>query len=246
MVARSKLVLGLLLIPACIGSSDTETFTNSGTLCFQSLDDGRVAVVVRFPTCLSSSCDEATLAECQVVEDDGTIRVESRAEVEREGGECTDDCGSLTASCTSEPLAPGSYSVKYGSDSASLSLPAEDAILFSDGSDRYSQHSAADVVERARRSNALIYPIAIGKNRPALLAELAVLTGGRSFLLRDPRDLQATLSTIARELRNQYLIGYTPVDPIVRGEREWRSIRVTLANPRPGVRVRARDGYTTE
>ena len=119
-------------------------------------------------------------------------------------------------------------------------------ILFSDGSDRYSQHSAADVVERARRSNALIYPIAIGKNRPALLAELAVLTGGRSFLLRDPRDLQATLSTIARELRNQYLIGYTPVDPIVRGEREWRSIRVTLANPRPGVRVRARDGYTTE
>jgi hypothetical protein len=134
MVARSKLVLGLLLIPACIGSGDTTTFTNSGTLCFQSLEDGRVEVLVRFPTCLSSSCDKATLAECQVVEDGGTIRVESRAEVESEGGECTDDCGALTANCTSAPLAPGSYSVKYGSDSASLSLPAEDTILFSDGS----------------------------------------------------------------------------------------------------------------
>jgi Ca-activated chloride channel family protein len=119
-------------------------------------------------------------------------------------------------------------------------------VLFSDGTDRYSEHSAAEVVERARRSNALIYPIAFGKTRPAFLAELAVLTGGRSFLLRDARELEATLATIARELRYQYLIGYTPAVPIVRGEREWRSIRVTLKNPAAGVRVRARDGYQTE
>ena len=119
-------------------------------------------------------------------------------------------------------------------------------IVFSDGADRYSEHSAAEVLERARRSNALIYPIAFGKTRPALLAELAVLTGGRSFLLRDARELEKTLATIARELRYQYLLGYTPSDPIVRGEREWRSITVTLKNPRAGVRVRARDGYATE
>jgi Ca-activated chloride channel family protein len=119
-------------------------------------------------------------------------------------------------------------------------------IVFSDGTDRYSRNSAADVVERARRSNALIYPIAFGKTRPPLLAELAVLTGGRSFLLRDPKELETTLATIARELRYQYLLGYTPSDPILRGEREWRSIRVTLKNARPGLRVRARDGYQTE
>jgi Ca-activated chloride channel family protein len=119
-------------------------------------------------------------------------------------------------------------------------------VVFSDGSDRYSEHSSADVLARARRSNALVYPIAIGRTRPPLLAELAVLTGGRSFLLRDARQLQQTLATIARELRYQYLIGYTPADPIVRGEPEWRSIRVTLRNARPGVRVRARDGYSPE
>jgi len=119
-------------------------------------------------------------------------------------------------------------------------------ILFSDGTDRYSRHTAAQVIERARRSNALIYPIAFGKTRPALLAELAVLTGGRSFLLRDARELDKTLSTIARELRSQYLLGYTPSEPIVRGDREWRSIRVLLENPSPTLRVRARDGYQTE
>jgi len=98
-------------------------------------------------------------------------------------------------------------------------------------------------VERARRSNALIYPIAFGKARPALLAELAVITGGRSFQLRDARELEKTLEAIARELRYQYLIGYTPSVPIEPGTREWRSIRVTVK--KPGLRIRARDGYTT-
>ena len=119
-------------------------------------------------------------------------------------------------------------------------------IVFSDGADRYSEHSASDVLNRARRSPALVYPIAFGKTRPPLLAELAVLTGGRSFLLKDSRELERTLAMIARELRYQYLIGYAPARPIVAGDREWRSIRVTLKSGRAGVRVRARDGYTTE
>ncbi len=115
-------------------------------------------------------------------------------------------------------------------------------VVFSDGADRYSKATAADVIDRARRSNALIYPIAFGRERPSLLAELAVITGGRSFLLRDAKELERTLATIARELRYQYLIGYAPLDPID-GPSEWRSIRVVVK--KPGVRVRARDGYTT-
>jgi len=118
-------------------------------------------------------------------------------------------------------------------------------VVFSDGTDRYSRATEAQVIERARRSNALIYPIAFGKTRPALLAELAVLTGGRSFLLRDPKELEKTLQTIARELRYQYLLGYAPATPIDKGNNEWRAIRVVVKN-KPGARVRARDGYTTE
>lgn len=116
-------------------------------------------------------------------------------------------------------------------------------VVFSDGADRYSRATAAQVVERARRSNALVYPIAFGRERPALLAELAVITGGRSFQLRDARELERTLETIARELRYQYLIGYTPLKPIEPDIHEWRSIRVTVK--KPGLRIRARDGYTT-
>ena len=117
-------------------------------------------------------------------------------------------------------------------------------VLFSDGVDRYSTKSSSDVLERARRSSALVYPIAVGRTRPPLLAELAVLTGGRSFLLRDIKDLEKTLADIARELRYQYLLGYAPGDSIKPGTREWRSIRVVMK--RPGLRVRARDGYMTE
>jgi len=119
-------------------------------------------------------------------------------------------------------------------------------VVFSDGTDRYSQASAAEMLERARRSNALIYPIAFGKQRPPLLADLASVTGGRSFFLKDARELDATLAAIARELRFQYLLGYAPAKAIEPGHHEWRSIRVSLRRASAGVRVRARDGYTTD
>src|SRR5258705_2912959 len=119
-------------------------------------------------------------------------------------------------------------------------------VLFSDGNDRYSHATEADVIARARRSNALIYPITIGKQRPAFLAELAVLTGGRSFLLKDATELEKTLATIARELRYQYLLGYAPLEPIQEGAHEWRSIRVTLTRHHTALRLRARDGYITD
>jgi hypothetical protein len=51
----------------------------------------------------------------------------------------------------------------------------------------------------------------------------------------------AALRAIARELHEQYLLGYTPSRPVVPGTDEWRSIGVTVT--RPGLQVRARDGY---
>jgi Ca-activated chloride channel family protein len=114
-------------------------------------------------------------------------------------------------------------------------------VLLSDGDDRFSKATAADVLTRARRTDVLIYPVALGRTRPPLFAELASLTGGRSFHVREPKQLVETVRGIARELRHQYLLGYTPARPIVSGQEEWRSIAVTVK--RPGVRVRARDGY---
>src|SRR3954469_10700582 len=49
-------------------------------------------------------------------------------------------------------------------------------VVFSDGTDRYSRATVGEVLDRGRRSNALIYPIAFGKQRPPILAELAAAT----------------------------------------------------------------------
>ena len=113
-------------------------------------------------------------------------------------------------------------------------------VVLSDGSDRYSDTSAAALVEKVRRRDVLVYPVAIGSERPAVFAELATASGGRSFFQTDPRELSATLTSIANDLRSQYLLGYTPARPVA-AEPSWHSIEVVVN--RPGVRVRARDGY---
>jgi Ca-activated chloride channel family protein len=113
-------------------------------------------------------------------------------------------------------------------------------VVLSDGTDRYSDTSATDLVERARRRDVLVYPIALGPSRPPIFAELAAATGGRSFHAQEPRELSADVTAIAQELRFQYLLGYVPSRPATPGA-AWHTIEVTVN--RPDARVRARDGY---
>jgi Ca-activated chloride channel homolog len=111
-------------------------------------------------------------------------------------------------------------------------------ILISDGTDRYSETRAADVLERVRRKDVLIYPVALGRAREAVFTEMATVTGGRSFQVASIAALPGALSSIADELRFQYLLGYAP--PPGRGP-GWRSIQVRMT--RANLRVRAREGY---
>jgi Ca-activated chloride channel family protein len=113
-------------------------------------------------------------------------------------------------------------------------------VLLSDGTDRYSDTKAADLVDRARKYDVLIYPVAVGATRPPVFAELAAATGGRSFFVHDPAALITTMKQIAKELRFQYLLGYVPSRERT-GEPSWHGIDVSVA--RPDVRVRAREGY---
>ena len=115
-------------------------------------------------------------------------------------------------------------------------------VIISDGDDRYSETPRDAVIDRARRANVLIYPVAFGKTQPALFADLATVSGGRSFHVRDARRLDETLRTIAAELQQQYLLGYSPGRPFVEASRnEWR--RITVRVKKPGLAVRAREGY---
>jgi Ca-activated chloride channel family protein len=116
-------------------------------------------------------------------------------------------------------------------------------VLFSDSNDRYSRADASTVLDHARGADVMVYPVGLGRERSALFAELAVLTGGRSFQVqaRDRDEVTAAARTIARELRTQYLIGYSPSRPRTEGVGDWRSIKVEVRAP--GARIRARDGY---
>jgi Ca-activated chloride channel family protein len=111
-------------------------------------------------------------------------------------------------------------------------------ILISDLSDRYSESTATNMVEEARRHDVLVYPVSLRRTSPPVFVELASVSGGRSIAVADLRNLNASLSSIATELRRQYLLGYVPSAD---GAPGWRSI--TARVNRPGLRVRARDGY---
>lgn len=112
-------------------------------------------------------------------------------------------------------------------------------LIISDGVDRDSEIDATTLIGYARKSDVLVYPIAIGKERVPELAELAAVTGGRSIAVRDPKQLEPALAGLANELRMQYLLGYVPSR--ADASPGWHSIEVAVN--RPGVRVRAREGY---
>lgn len=115
-------------------------------------------------------------------------------------------------------------------------------ILVTDGDDRYSASTAAEMVLNARRHDVLVFPVSLRRTSPPVLVELANVTGARAGAVPGPDALPAALSSIARELRQQYLLGYAPAAPGSQtGAGAWRAISVRVT--RPGLRVRAREGY---
>lgn len=112
-------------------------------------------------------------------------------------------------------------------------------VLITDGVDRYSKTTADAVIEGAQRKDVLVYPVVTGRTHSMIFGEMARVTGGRAVTVTSAQALPAALTSIARELRHQYLIGYAPSGE--GGRSGWRSIGVTVK--RPEWRVRARDGY---
>jgi Ca-activated chloride channel family protein len=115
-------------------------------------------------------------------------------------------------------------------------------VVLSDGQDRGSRATAAQVVDRAHRTPVLIYPVSISRRNSSLLAQMAAFTGGRAFWLREPDQLGEAFSAIAQELRQQYLLGYRPpASSSASAASAWR--RITVETPGRSLRVRARPGY---
>lgn len=120
-------------------------------------------------------------------------------------------------------------------------------VVVTDGEDNSSIEPPKRLVEAAQHINAIIYAIGLlGSEEPegarrahAELDELTRATGGRSWFPADISEIQRITPEIAHEIRNQYVLGYTPTNTAEDGT--YRKIRVDVDIP--GVTARTREGY---
>jgi VWFA-related protein len=113
-------------------------------------------------------------------------------------------------------------------------------VLFTDGEDRDDETSRRDALEAVRRSDALVYAVAVGKRDPTLLEEFASASGGRVIRASDDRASVQASAAIAADLQHQYLLGVPPAD----GPPGWHVLSVTVDVPQAV--LRARQGYVLE
>jgi len=134
-------------------------------------------------------------------------------------------------------------------------------VLISDGDDNLSNHTRAEAIEMAQRTNVVIYTIStstqwiqLSQTDPRkaadrkmhltegdeILKNLAEETGGRAFFPYHIDDLNQSFQDIGDELRNQYTITYSPSNFVANGR--YHKIRIEIPNHN-GYQVRARRGY---
>lgn len=120
-------------------------------------------------------------------------------------------------------------------------------ILISDGGDNASRRTFDDVINRARRTTALIFSVAIidsfsTETNLKALKELAVATGGEVWTPRRVADVESAFAEIAEDIRTGYTLGYTSTNTTRDGG--YRRIRVAVRDSRgKKLSVRTRAGY---
>jgi len=136
-------------------------------------------------------------------------------------------------------------------------------LLITDGNDTSSDVSYREVLEMVRKSEVLVYCLGIGHGEQGsfghlldtedtvdiqVLRSFSDASGGRSYLLEGEHHaggvdrIDAAILEVARELRQQYSLGYYPTNRKKDGT--YRSIKIKMTNT--AYTVRARKGYLAE
>jgi len=133
--------------------------------------------------------------------------------------------------------------------SASAENTRRAIILLTDGDDTSSRMKIHDAIERAQKADALVYAIGIGDRYTfnvdeGSLRKIAEQTGGRAYFPRHERDLHDAFAQIQRDLREQYLVAYSPSNKNRDGS--YRRIEIQLVNPtlkQQNLKLNYRSGY---
>jgi VWFA-related protein len=129
-------------------------------------------------------------------------------------------------------------------------------VVISDGGDNCSRYSVGQIKNALLESDVQVYamgifdPVDSPKKRPReevkgpeLLSELAELSGGRHYPIEDLNELPDISKRIGLELRNQYVLGYSPAK--LDRDGKYRTIKLHLDPPEgmPKLRTQYRRGY---
>ena len=128
-------------------------------------------------------------------------------------------------------------------------------LIISDGGDNSSRYSVTEVRNLVRESDVLFYALGIYEpsgargrspeelSGPGLLTEMAEQTGGRHLPVEDLSEMPDIAAKIGIELRNRYVLGYSPANPVRDGR--YRRVQVKLTPPHglPTLKAFWRLGY---
>ncbi len=133
--------------------------------------------------------------------------------------------------------------------------PRRAVLVLSDGGDNSSRYTESEIKNLVREADVQIYALGIFESissrgrtaeeisGPTLLGEMAEQTGGRHFPVENLSDLPDAAAKIGIELRNQYVLGYSPTNQQRDGK--YRRVEVKLVQPKglPPLRAFWRTGY---
>jgi len=128
-------------------------------------------------------------------------------------------------------------------------------VLLSDGVEVASTLDVDDVIWLARRSQAQIYWLRLGRQIPTFrtawrdqeanrrqsvgLITIVQESGGRIIQLGHINEIEGAFAAVLQELRDQYVLGYYPSQSL--GNGSWHEVQVRTRQPRLAVRTRV--GY---
>jgi Ca-activated chloride channel family protein len=146
--------------------------------------------------------------------------------------------------------------------------PRKALLIISDGGDNNSRYTSSQISDLVREADVQIYAMGVfeptlsfGLSRglsggltggklgtaeldgPRLLSEIADQTGGRALAATNLRELPGIAERIGIELRNQYVLAYSPQNTSRDGK--YRKIEIKLQQPKalPALKARWRLGY---